>query len=63
MIVHMMPGVGKTWLETMFPTRFIDTDTIYHNAGFNWKGRAHLLDVYDKRSAIMDATKIILEIG
>lgn len=45
MIIHMLPGSGKTWLAQSDPESFIDGDVLYEKFFPGaWKSRVHLIE-------------------
>lgn len=62
LILHMLPGVGKTTLARRYPDRFVDTDDIFAAAGLDFIGRVHLIPQGTKLDAIdaLDDGRIVL---
>lgn len=44
MIIHMLPGSGKTWLCERKPHQFVDTDAIFDEAGLDHVGSVDHID-------------------
>lgn len=56
MIIHMLPGSGKTWLCEIKPHQFVDTDSIFQEAGLDFVGAVETID-REFKLALIDAAR------